>query len=154
MGSSMNSAAERTSPGDCAITCFYRYNALLSPNEVGGNPERFGTSVDDFHDGNRVRLERWPREMITTATHDTKRGEDARARLNVLSEMPTGGGARLSDWRTVNAPHRTAVDCESAPDANDEYFFYQALLSTWPAEPDNAPLPTEASPGSWPVCMT
>ena len=116
-------------------TCFYRYNALMSLNEVGGDPGRFGTPVEEFHDGNRVRLERWPREMIATSTHDTKRGEDARARLNVLSEMPAQWRLAFSDWRTINAPHRTAVDRRSAPDPNDEYLFYQALVGSWPAEP-------------------
>ena len=117
-------------------TSFYRYNVLLSLNEVGGDPARFGTPLEEFHAGNRVRLERWPREMIATATHDTKRGEDARARLNVLSEMPDGVAAQpFSEWRKRNAVHRTAVDRQSAPDANDEYLFYQTLVGSWPAEP-------------------
>jgi (1->4)-alpha-D-glucan 1-alpha-D-glucosylmutase len=127
-------------------TCFYRHNLLLSLNEVGGDPSRFGRSPEEFHEGNRVRLERWPREMIATATHDTKRGEDARARLNVLSEMAAEWREALASWRTINAPHRTAVDRETAPDANDEYFFYQMLLGAWPAEVAGAPLPLEAPP--------
>jgi len=127
-------------------TSFYRFNQLLSINEVGGDPSRFGMSADEFHGGNRVRLERWPRELITTATHDTKRGEDARARLNVLSEIPTLWRRSVSEWRKINAVHRTAVDRAAAPDANDEYLFYQALIGTWPAEPLQAPLPSEASP--------
>jgi (1->4)-alpha-D-glucan 1-alpha-D-glucosylmutase len=125
-------------------TCFYRYNLLLSLNEVGGDPERFGRSPEEFHEGNRVRLERWPREMNATATHDTKRGEDARARLNVLSEFATDWREALASWRGINAPHRTPVDCEPAPDANDEYLFYQMLLGAWPAETAGAPIPTEA----------
>jgi (1->4)-alpha-D-glucan 1-alpha-D-glucosylmutase len=84
--------------------------------------------------------------MITTATHDTKRGEDARARLNVLSEVPALWRRSVSEWRKINASHRTAVDRESAPDANDEYLFYQTLVGSWPAEPLGAPIPTEASP--------
>jgi (1->4)-alpha-D-glucan 1-alpha-D-glucosylmutase len=127
-------------------TSFYRYNLLLSLNEVGGDPGRFGTSIEEFHGGNRVRLERYPLEMITTATHDTKRGEDARARLNVLSEIPALWRRSVSEWRKINASHRTAVDRESAPDANDEYLFYQTLVSSWPAEPVDAPIPAEASP--------
>ena len=102
-------------------TSFYRYNALASLNEVGGDPGRFGISVEEFHAGNRVRLERWPRELLATATHDTKRGEDARARLNVLSEMPALWRRTVSEWRQLNAVHRTAVDRKWAPDANDEY---------------------------------
>jgi (1->4)-alpha-D-glucan 1-alpha-D-glucosylmutase len=127
-------------------TCFYRYNVLLSLNEVGGDPARFGQAPEEFHDGNRVRLERWPREMIATATHDTKRGEDARARLNVLTEMASEWREALASWRAINASHRTAVDREMAPDANDEYFFYQMMLGAWPAEVAGAPLPTEAPP--------
>jgi (1->4)-alpha-D-glucan 1-alpha-D-glucosylmutase len=127
-------------------TCFYRYNLLLSLNEVGGDPGRFGVSPEEFHEANRVRLERWPREMIATATHDTKRGEDARARLNVLTEMAAEWLEALASWRAINASHRTAVDRETAPDANDEYLFYQTLLGAWPAEAAGAPIPTEAPP--------
>jgi (1->4)-alpha-D-glucan 1-alpha-D-glucosylmutase len=125
-------------------TSFYRFNVLTSLNEVGGDPGRFGTSVDEFHGGNRVRLERWPRELLATATHDTKRGEDARARLDVLSEMPVLWRHSVAEWRKINAAHRTAVDRASAPDANDEYLFYQALVGTWPAEQLDAPLSAEA----------
>jgi (1->4)-alpha-D-glucan 1-alpha-D-glucosylmutase len=127
-------------------TSFYRDTALASLNEVGGDPARFGTTVEEFHAGNRVRLERWPRELLATATHDTKRGEDVRARLNVLSEMPIEWKRTVSDWRRRNAVHRTAVDRKSAPDAADEYAFYQALVGSWPAEPMDAPMPTEAPP--------
>src|SRR5688500_7482100 len=69
-------------------TAFYRYNVLLSLNEVGGEPSRFGRSVEEFHEANAARAATWPFEMLATATHDTKMGEDTRARLNVLSEMP------------------------------------------------------------------
>jgi (1->4)-alpha-D-glucan 1-alpha-D-glucosylmutase len=127
-------------------TCFYRYNLLLSLNEVGGNPGQFGESPETFHEANRVRLEHWPREMIATATHDTKRGEDARARLNVLTEMAASWLEALASWRSINASHRTAVDREMAPDANDEYLFYQTLLGAWPAEAVGAPIPAEALP--------
>jgi (1->4)-alpha-D-glucan 1-alpha-D-glucosylmutase len=125
-------------------TSFYRDTALASLNEVGGDPSRFGTTVEEFHAGNRVRLERWPRELLATATHDTKRGEDARARLNVLSEMPADWRRAVLDWRKRNAVHRTAVDRRSAPDAADEYLFYQTLVASWPAEQPDAPIPTEA----------
>ena len=127
-------------------TSFYRDTALASLNEVGGDPARFGTTVEEFHAGNRARLERWPRELLATATHDTKRGEDARARLNVLSEMPVEWKRTVSQWRKRNAVHRTAVDRKSAPDAADEYFFYQALVGSWPAETPETPIPTEAQP--------
>jgi (1->4)-alpha-D-glucan 1-alpha-D-glucosylmutase len=127
-------------------TSFYRDYTLLSLNEVGGDPSRFGITADEFHGGNRVRLERWPRELLATATHDTKRGEDARARLNVLSEMPALWQSTVSEWRQLNAVHRTAVDRRWAPDANDEYVFYQTLVASWPAEDLDAPTPTEAAP--------
>jgi (1->4)-alpha-D-glucan 1-alpha-D-glucosylmutase len=128
-------------------TACYRYNALISLNEVGGDPRRFGRSVEEFHASNRVRLETCPFEMIATATHDTKRGEDARARINVVSEMPQQWRQAVSCWMRINASHRTAVDRESAPDRNDEYLFYQSLIGVWPAEPMEAPVPHEA-PGA------
>jgi (1->4)-alpha-D-glucan 1-alpha-D-glucosylmutase len=127
-------------------TSFYRDTALASLNEVGGDPSRFGTSLEEFHAGNCVRLERWPRELLATATHDSKRGEDARARLNVLSEMPAEWRRAVRDWRKRNAVHRTAVDRQSAPDAADEYLFYQTLVASWPAETSDAPIPAEAPP--------
>jgi (1->4)-alpha-D-glucan 1-alpha-D-glucosylmutase len=127
-------------------TAYYRYNALISLNEVGGDPRRFGRTVEEFHGGNRVRLETCPHEMITTATHDTKRGEDARARINVISEMPKEWRHAVAGWMRTNAIHRTAVDRESAPDRDDEYLFYQSLVGVWPAEPPNTPIPPEAPP--------
>jgi (1->4)-alpha-D-glucan 1-alpha-D-glucosylmutase len=116
-------------------TACYRYNRLLSLNEVGGDPQRFGGIPDQFHEANRQRQERWPHSMLATATHDTKRGEDARARLNVLSEIPSDWRRMIFQWARMNAGHRTEVQGEKAPDRNDEYLFYQALLGAWPAEP-------------------
>src|SRR5262249_47088891 len=116
-------------------TAFYRYNVLLSLNEVGGDPQRFGSPPAQFHEANRRRLDHWPHALLTTATHDTKRGEDTRARLNVLSEIPDEWRRQLSGWARLNAGQRTVVDGEPAPDRNDEYFFYQTLLGAWPAEP-------------------
>lgn len=114
-------------------TAFYRYNVLVSLNEVGGDPQRFGGTVAQFHQANRHRRERSPRGMLATATHDTKRGEDARTRIHVLSEVPVTWGKRVRRWAAINAEARTTVDGVSAPDANDEYLFYQALLGCWPA---------------------
>jgi (1->4)-alpha-D-glucan 1-alpha-D-glucosylmutase len=116
-------------------TACYRYNRLLSLNEVGGDPQRFGSVPDQFHESNRQRRERWPYALLATATHDTKRGEDARARLNVLSEIPGEWRRLIFQWSRVNAGHRTEVHGQKAPDRNDEYLFYQALLGVWPAEP-------------------
>jgi (1->4)-alpha-D-glucan 1-alpha-D-glucosylmutase len=102
-------------------------------NEVGGDPQRFGGSPDQFHEANRLRLERWPYAMLATSTHDTKRGEDARARLNILSEIPKEYRRLISQWARLNASHRTDVHGEKAPSRNVEYLFYQALLGAWPA---------------------
>jgi len=117
-------------------TSFYRYNLLLSLNEVGGDPERFGRSVSEFHDSNLDRLREWPWEMIGTSTHDTKLGEDVRARLNVLSELPDDWARAVALWMRANRDYRTVVDGEPAPDRNDEYRFYQALIGVWPADLD------------------
>jgi (1->4)-alpha-D-glucan 1-alpha-D-glucosylmutase len=117
-------------------TAFYRYNRLLSLNEVGGDPQRFGGVPAQFHEANRRRLRHWPSALLATATHDTKRGEDARARLNVLSEVPNEWRRALFQWTRINAGNRTRVDGEPAPDRNDEYLFYQTLLGAWPAEPE------------------
>jgi (1->4)-alpha-D-glucan 1-alpha-D-glucosylmutase len=114
-------------------TAFYRYNVLISLNEVGGDPQRFGGTIAQFHQTNQQRRERSPRGMVATATHDTKRGEDARTRIHVLSEVPVTWGKRVQRWAAINAEARTTVDGVSAPDANDEYLFYQALVGCWPA---------------------
>ena len=115
-------------------TAFYRYNVLLSLNEVGGDPSRFGRSVEEFHESNSIRAAQWPFEMLATATHDTKLGEDVRARINALSELPDEWGREASRWMRISKPQRSLVDGEPAPDRADEYRFYQALAGVWPAE--------------------
>lgn len=125
-------------------TAFYRYNLLLSLNEVGGHPDSFGHRVDSFHAANRHRQRYWPHEMLATSTHDTKRGEDARARLNVLSEWPRPWREGVTAWMRLNAPVRTKVNNVPAPDRSDEYHFYQALLAAWPPDLPGAPLPLTA----------
>lgn len=119
-------------------TAFYRYNRLVSLNEVGGEPEQFGVSVAAFHRQNVERQRRWPEAMITTATHDTKRGEDVRARINVLSELPREWRAALTRWHRINRRRKPVVDGAPVPDANEEYLLYQTLLGAWPAEPLDA----------------
>jgi len=129
-------------------TAFYRYNLLLSLNEVGGEPGRVGRSVAEFHEANRARLEKWPLEMTSTATHDTKLGEDVRARINVISELVDDWRRGVAKWMRINGGNRTKLDAEPAPDRNDEYRFYQVLLGTWPAEAfsdRNAQSPSAAS---------
>jgi (1->4)-alpha-D-glucan 1-alpha-D-glucosylmutase len=127
-------------------TAFYRYHALLAANDVGGHPGRLGVSPAEFHDANRRRLADWPLEMLATSTHDTKRGEDARLRLAALSELTGEWRQAVSRWMRTNARHRTKIGGAWAPDRNDEYLFYQALLGVWPAEPPAAP-PRQAPAG-------
>jgi len=112
-------------------TAFYRYCPLASLNEVGGNPAHIGAPTRDFHAENIHRQTRLPRTMIATSTHDTKRGEDARARINVLSEMPEEWHAKLKRWSRLTAHARTEIGDGFAPDRNDEYLFYQSLLAVW-----------------------
>ncbi|MBI2834067.1 MAG: malto-oligosyltrehalose synthase, partial [Acidobacteria bacterium] len=115
-------------------TAFYRDNLLLSLNEVGGDPAQFGGSAAAFHQAAARRRAEWPYEMLATSTHDTKLSEDVRARLNALSELPDQWRRDLGRWLRMNAAHRTIVDGEPAPDRNDEYRFYQALVGIWPTE--------------------
>jgi (1->4)-alpha-D-glucan 1-alpha-D-glucosylmutase len=124
-------------------TAFYRYNVLLALNEVGGDPQRFGLSVRAFHQANQQRQERWPYTMLATSTHDTKRGEDARCRLDALSEVPGTWAEHVARWSRLNAAARTNVDGEPAPDRGDEYLFYQALLGAWPATGTSLAPPAE-----------
>ena len=113
-------------------TVFYRYNRLLSLNEVGGEPQRFGIAPEVFHRRMVDRQARWPKGLSATATHDTKRGEDVRARLNVLSEIPDEWKARVARWMRLNAKYRAKQESEEIPEANDEYLLYQTLLGAWP----------------------
>ena len=115
-------------------TLFYRYVRMLSLNEVGGDPESFGVTPDDFHRANAERARLWPNAMIATATHDTKRGEDARARLNSLSEMPDVWSEALKRMQVICAPYVEETGGEEAPDANDRYLILQAVLGAWPTE--------------------
>jgi (1->4)-alpha-D-glucan 1-alpha-D-glucosylmutase len=116
-------------------TAFYRYNRLVSLNEVGGDPERFGTTLAAFHQQNLERQAHWPRSLLATSTHDTKRGEDVRARIDVLSEIPNEFRTRAFKWTRMNRGKKTGVEDESAPSRNDEFLLYQTLLGTWPLEP-------------------
>ena len=113
-------------------TAFYRDLRLLALNEVGGDPGTFGTSVSDFHEANRVAQERWPLGMLTTSTHDTKRSEDVRTRLAVLSEVPDAWASAVADWRRMGDPYRT----DAGPDGHAEYLLYQTLVGAWPIEMD------------------
>ncbi len=120
-------------------TAFYRYHVLVAANDVGGHPGHLGITPEAFHAANLARRESWPGEMITTATHDTKRGEDTRMRIAVLSEIPDAWRRAASEWMRINGRHRTSVNGNWAPDRNDEYLFYQTLVGVWPAAAGGVP---------------
>lgn len=109
-------------------TTFYVYNRLLSLNEVGGDPERFGSRVEEFHEFNENRARRFPHTMNATCTHDTKRGEDIRARINVLSEIPEEWERAIRGWSKINREKKGSIQGQEVPDRNDEYFLYQVLV--------------------------
>jgi len=113
-------------------TALYAYNRLLSLNEVGGDPARFGCSAADFHAFVEERARRWPHAMNSTATHDSKRGEDVRARLNVLSEIPEQWAAHLARWHAANRTKKRRLQGRRIPDKNEEYLLYQTLVGAFP----------------------
>jgi len=113
-------------------TCFYRYVRLLSLNDVGSDPRRFGVTPAAFHRLNELRLQHWPHSLISTSTHDSKRSEDVRARLNVLSEIPREWGARIGKWHRINRAKRRRRRGRSVPSRAEEYLFYQTLVGSWP----------------------
>jgi (1->4)-alpha-D-glucan 1-alpha-D-glucosylmutase len=114
-------------------TASYVYNRFVSVNEVGGSPKEFGVELDEFHRGNLERLRNWPYSMLATSTHDSKRSEDVRMRLDVLSEIPRPWAAQVLRWRRVNRSRKRSLsDGRVVPDANEEYLLYQTLLGTWP----------------------
>jgi (1->4)-alpha-D-glucan 1-alpha-D-glucosylmutase len=119
-------------------TAFYRYGRLLSRNEVGSNPGEFSLSPQGFHDANRTRFEHFPNSMLATATHDHKRGEDARMRIAALSEVADEWGRAVREWMTLNAPLRNEIAMENslqpcmAPQPADELMLYQMLFGAWP----------------------
>jgi (1->4)-alpha-D-glucan 1-alpha-D-glucosylmutase len=113
-------------------TTLYVYNRLLSLNDVGGNPNKFGISIKELHDFNKKRTNLWPYTMNTTSTHDTKRGEDVRARINVLSEIPEEWEANIKRWTKLNEKKKKVINGKNIPDKNDEYFLYQTLIGAFP----------------------
>lgn len=117
-------------------TTFYRYHRLLAFNEVGGDPAATALSVDKFHRLMQARASEWPHGMTATATHDTKRGEDARARIMALAEIPGEWTSAVARWKLLNAPHLHVDGDLRAPSATFEYMLYQALLGAW--RPDDA----------------
>ena len=115
-------------------TAFYLYNRLISLNEVGGDPATYGTTVAAFHRECKQRAQRWPGAMLISSTHDTKRSEDVRARINVLSEIPAEWRAAVNRWSKLNRRHKTRVQGALAPRKNDEYHLYQTLIGIWPID--------------------
>lgn len=115
-------------------TSFYLYNRLVSLNEVGGDPRRFGVPVNVFHRANQDRARHFPHAMLATSTHDSKRSEDVRARIDVLSELPDEWLTAASRWSRINQIGSRIVDGKPAPSGNDEYLLYQTLVGIWPLE--------------------
>jgi (1->4)-alpha-D-glucan 1-alpha-D-glucosylmutase len=113
-------------------TAFYIFNRLSALNEVGGNPQQFGLSLERFHEKNRARLAERPRTLLASTTHDTKRSEDTRARITVLSEIPDEWQKWIYEWRSLNSACKTVIEGDPAPSANEEYLYYQTLFGTWP----------------------
>lgn len=120
-------------------TAFYRFNRLVSLNEVGGEPRHFGTGVAKFHHQNANRLPRFSHGMLGTSTHDTKRSEDVRTRIDVLSEIPREWQSRTLKWNRWNQRLKTEVDGALAPSGSDEYLLYQTLIGIWPWKQHQVP---------------
>ncbi len=113
-------------------TAFYRYLRLVALNEVGGDPGRFGLSLEAFHERQAERARRFPNGLLVTQTHDTKRSGDARARIGALAGMAEEWTAAVADWRRLNAPLHDG----EAPDGVEEYLIYQTLVGVWPITPE------------------
>jgi (1->4)-alpha-D-glucan 1-alpha-D-glucosylmutase len=120
-------------------TAFYIYNRLTALNEVGGEPQHFGLSVESFHQRNLDRQRNWPATLLATSTHDTKRSEDVRARIVAISEIPDLWRRSLQRWHAANHRWKRMINDLEAPDASEEYLLYQTLLGTWPMQPNGEP---------------
>jgi (1->4)-alpha-D-glucan 1-alpha-D-glucosylmutase len=118
-------------------TAFYICNRLVSLNEVGGDPQQFGVTLGLFHKSMRERRARWPFSLSATSTHDTKRSEDARARINVLSEIPREWQTHVTRWERITRKQKAEVEGQPVPDRNEEYLLYQTLIGLWPLTPPN-----------------
>ncbi|NVJ20090.1 malto-oligosyltrehalose synthase [Myxococcus sp. AM011] len=120
-------------------TVFYIYNRLVSLNEVGGEPERFGVRANTFHLRNQERAEHWPASQLTSSTHDTKRSEDVRARINVLTEVPEDWRKLAKRWMRLTEKFVTPLTSGPAPSANDIYLFLQTVVGAWPMGESQSP---------------
>ncbi|MFZ5632241.1 MAG: malto-oligosyltrehalose synthase [Bacillota bacterium] len=121
----------------CEDTALYVYNRLVSLNEVGGHPGTAGIPVEEFHRRNTARMDRWPCTINATSTHDTKRSEDVRARINVLSEIPAAWARRVERWRQWNASQKPLLNGRPVPDGNTELLVYQTLVGAWPLQEED-----------------
>jgi (1->4)-alpha-D-glucan 1-alpha-D-glucosylmutase len=119
-------------------TACYVYNRLTALNEVGASPSLYGVSPHAFHNAVQQRSQAWPDAMVSTSTHDAKRSEDVRTRIDVLSEMPEEWRRHVARWSRVNRARKRLVGDLPAPSRNDEYFIYQTLIGVWPLQ-DAAP---------------
>ncbi len=113
-------------------TAMYNYNCFIAHNEVGDRIDSPGISIDEFHEIMVKRQRMIPLSLNATSTHDTKRGEDVRARLNVISEIPDEWLKNISHWLKTNKSYKTSVNGRQAPDENEEYFIYQTLTGIFP----------------------
>ncbi len=120
-------------------TVLYIFNRLISLNDVGGQPEFFGHSIKEFHHLNKKRLRLTPLSLNATTTHDTKRDEDVRARINVLSEIPREWETTVKRWGRLNRTRKKRIGRTYLPDKNDEYFLYQTLVGSWPLDMSEYP---------------
>jgi (1->4)-alpha-D-glucan 1-alpha-D-glucosylmutase len=121
-------------------TAMYRYNRLICLDEVGGDPARFGASIEELHAHNAAMLTAFPLTMVTTTTHDTKRSEDVRTRIAVLSEMPDEWEARVTRWLALAKPHGATLHGRPAPSPNDLYLLVQTIVGAWPMTGDDPAL--------------
>jgi len=126
-------------------TSFYIFNRFISLNEVGGSPEVFGVSKAKFYEEMAARQKNWPYSLSASTTHDTKRGEDTRARLNVISELPDEFEQAIGKFRELNESYQSEVDGKTVPDKNVLYFLYQSLIGTWKLNPNASELSTYSS---------
>ncbi|MBA2453567.1 MAG: malto-oligosyltrehalose synthase [Chloroflexia bacterium] len=120
-------------------TSLYVYNRLNSLNEVGGDPDPAGVPLAEFHAWCEGRQDRWHGAMSATSTHDTKRSEDVRARINVLSEMSEEWGTALARWQQLNREKKAEVNGLPAPDGNEDHLIYETMLGAWPFSDDDLP---------------
>jgi (1->4)-alpha-D-glucan 1-alpha-D-glucosylmutase len=120
-------------------TALYVYFPLASMNEVGGDPRVVGNGPAEFHQFVAARQGKWPNSLNTTTTHDTKRSEDTRCRISVLSEIPERWSECLPEWSSMNERHTSKLDRTVVPDRSEEYLFYQTLIGAWPLQEDDRP---------------